>query len=197
MLPAMSMYLCAVFMGKAGFSGSFSIRQLYETLGIDLKWALYSGVDGETILHIIFGGFDMISWDIENLGLAITLIVEILELGAPVNQANHKGDTPTDEACECVSGLTIWTAAVRGAGYRLEQVYCGDGTTLAEIWQAFLDNSWRIPKDEKLIRACSLVQLGEVAEAILEDSLLLRGSWIYAMEIHELVLSDSTETRAV
>lgn len=197
MLPVTSMYICAVLMGKVGFSGSFPIRQLYETLGIDLKWALSSGVDGETILHIIFGDFDMISWEIENLGLAIPLIVEILELGAPINQANHKGDTPTDEACECASGLTIWTAAVSRAGYRLEQVYCGDGTTLAEIWQAFLDNSWRIPKDENLIRACGLDQLGEIAEAILEDSLLLRGSWIYAMEIHELVLSDSTETRAV
>lgn len=76
-------------------------------------------------------------------------------------------------------------------------MYCGDGTTLAEIWQAFLDNSWHIPKDENLIRACGLDQLGEIAEAILEDSLLLRGSWIYVMEIHELVLSDSTETRAV
>lgn len=192
MLLAMSMCHCAIFIGKEGFSGSFPIRQLYGTLGIDLKWVLSSGLNGETILHIIFGDFG-----IEIRGLAITLIVEILELGLPINQANHKGGTPTDEACECASALTIWTAAVRRAGYRLKQVYCGDGTTLAEIRQAFLDNSWRIPKDEKLIRACGLDQLGESAEVFLESSLLLRGSWLYAMEIYELVLSDSTETRAV
>ncbi|KAH7060372.1 hypothetical protein B0J12DRAFT_769248 [Macrophomina phaseolina] len=127
--------------------------------------------------------------------LAIPFFVLSLENGYPANLADKQGRTPTDAVRLSARKLLVWKEAVHRAGYRYEELHCGDGTTLYELVEDLLGNPRNIPDDRKLLEACGMDQLGGLAEAILMDSSLLREAWFYGIEDDGFLLLDSLDIR--
>lgn len=118
----------------------------------------------------------------------LSALVFGLVSGAPVNFIDMDGKTPTDIAWTDAYMFCVWVAAIQKAGYRLEEVHRGDGTTLEELWEDVLTFPRDFPQERYLLKVCDMDQLGGLAEVILLDSALLREAWFNGMDVDDFLL---------
>lgn len=109
-------------------------------------------------------------------------------MGMSPNYTDERGFTLSDHALMEVRTLFVWIAAVQKAGFQLSEVHCADGRSLEERWTEFLEDLREIPGWKKVIIACDMDQLGDMAEAFLTQSSRLREAWLHGMEVEDFFL---------
>lgn len=119
---------------------------------------------------------------------ALPYLVEIVQMGVSPNYTDELGFTLSDHALDSERNLLLWIAVVRNAGFQLSEVHFADGMTLEELWTMCLEELGEVPDEKKVITACDMDQLGDMAEAFLMQSSRLREAWLHGIEVEDFFL---------